>query len=261
VTVTLPPDLTVTKMNNVSNSVALGNSFDWTITVTNSGVADALFADGETILSDPLPAGATYNPILIIGGGVFSPLACAINSGTLTCIANGGAVILSEGDFFTVTVTATPTVAGSLANTATVDPNGVVTELNETNNTGSNTVTVVAPPSITKSFSPNPVFVGSTSTVTFTITNPNTSTGLMTLSTDPLPTGFKFRYAQPRSQLGGLGLTPAAGYHFTFTGGTIPETGTVQLPGRGSTRGLKGQYNKCQLSNGGTGTWPVLTDC
>ena len=51
-------DLIVTKTNNASGSVVLGNSFNWTITVSNTGIADALFANGSVIVSDTLPGAA-----------------------------------------------------------------------------------------------------------------------------------------------------------------------------------------------------------
>jgi LPXTG-site transpeptidase (sortase) family protein len=61
----------------------------------------------------------------------------------LSCSANG-AVSIPASTSFTVTVDVTPTAIGSLANTATVDPNNVIPESDETHNTGANTVTVSA---------------------------------------------------------------------------------------------------------------------
>src|SRR5258708_19860391 len=57
-----------------------------------------------------------------------------------------------------------------------------------TGNTASDTLTVLAAPSIGKAFAPNPISVGGVSTLTFTITNPNGSTALTGLAfTDSLP--------------------------------------------------------------------------
>ena len=55
------PDLRVTKGNNVGGNVAVGISFNWTLLVTNPGLANATFASGQTILSDPLPAGHLWD--------------------------------------------------------------------------------------------------------------------------------------------------------------------------------------------------------
>jgi LPXTG-site transpeptidase (sortase) family protein len=260
VTVNLPPDLTVTKTNNVSGSVALGNSFDWTITVTNAGVADAVFADGHTIVSDPLPAGATYNPILIMGGGIFSQLACAINGGTLSCTASGGAVTLSEGASFSVTVAVTPTAAGSLANTATVDPNGDITELDEASNSSTNVLTVVAPALIEKQFIPEDIVVGGTSTLTFTIFNPNTGVDLTGVAfTDPLPSGLQVA-SPPTPSTSGCGapaFNPAAtDTVISFSGGTIAASAscTISVTVTATTSGTKSNTTgNVTSTNGGTG--------
>jgi hypothetical protein len=55
-------DLIVTKTNNVSGNVAVGNSFNWTITVDNTGAAAGVFGLGNVILSDTLPGAAGYYP-------------------------------------------------------------------------------------------------------------------------------------------------------------------------------------------------------
>ena len=139
-------DLTVTKSNNVSGTVAPNAPFDWTITVTNSGNGTASFADTQVILSDPLPGAASYGTVTLTNGSTppTGTINCSITGTTLTCAANG-AVTFPASASFSITFTVTPTAAGDLANTVTVDPNNSVSESNETNNTGSNTVTVLAP--------------------------------------------------------------------------------------------------------------------
>jgi hypothetical protein len=130
VTVSLPPDLTVAKTNNVSGSLALGGSFNWTITVTNGGVADALFADTDVILSDSLPGADGYYPqgALTVTPSSASPtgaINCSITGSALSCAASG-AVTISEGASFSVTVVTNSIRRWQSSNTAAVDPNGVV---------------------------------------------------------------------------------------------------------------------------------------
>src|SRR5206468_3508587 len=77
-------------------------------------------------------------------------LAGAIGSSDLSVTANSGTIILAAGGGFDVTFTATPSAIGTYANprsggSATVDPNGNVTESNEANNSFSDSVTVTAP--------------------------------------------------------------------------------------------------------------------
>ena len=143
------PELSVTKSDSVSGSLPLGSSFNWTLTAANTGTGAAIFASGQVILRDPLPANASY-AAPIVGGivNVANPAAisCAVDvSSVLTCTASGAAVTLGAvNGSFIVTIPVNPTAAGSLANTATVDPNNVVIESNEGNNTGSDTVAVVS---------------------------------------------------------------------------------------------------------------------
>jgi len=142
------PDLSLSKANNTAGTIVLGATFTWTLTVSNTGTASAVFADGDLILSDPLPANATYgaptvtNPVNVINS---ANIACAITAGTLACSASGAAVTVGAAGGFAVAYTATPTATGSLTNTATVDPDALISEINESNNTGTDVVTATAP--------------------------------------------------------------------------------------------------------------------
>ena len=188
------PNLTITKTNAVSDAVVLGDSFTWTITVTNSGTSAADFAIGEIILSDSLPTGATYAVTSSPAG-----TNCAIDgSNVLTCTPTGSPLSIATSGSLTVAISVTPTSIGSLANTATVDPNNEIAESNETDNTGSNTVTVSAPNlTITKTNTvSDAVVLGDSFTWTITVTNSGTSAadfaiGEIILS-DSLPTGATY---------------------------------------------------------------------
>ncbi len=264
VTVTLPPDLAVTKTNNVSGSLALGNSFDWTITVTNNGVADASFADANSILMDTLPGAAGYYPqgALTVIPGATSPsgtIDCSITGTALGCAANGP-VSLAEGASFSVTFTVTPSAAGSLVNTATVDPGSAVTELDETNNSSADTVTVIAPPSIEKQFIPEIIAVGDTSALTFTISNTNAGTDLTGVAfTDSLPVGLQVANP-PNVSVSGCGspvFSPSAGdTTLTFGSGTITASGScsISVDVVATTSGRKNNTTgNVSSTNGGTG--------
>jgi uncharacterized repeat protein (TIGR01451 family) len=239
------PDLAVTKTNNAaSNTLNLGGSFTWTLTVSNTGSADATFNSGQTILSDPLPANATYGtPAVgtktnISGTGSIS---CAITTGTLACTASGGTVIFgaSTGSF-PVTLSTTPTSTTSLANTATVDPNNNVTEGDETNNTGSNTVTVNAPDlKITKTNTiSNTAVLGKTFTWTLTVSNTGsadaTFTTGQTILSDPLPANAT--YGTPAVGTT-TGISGAGTINCAITSGTLACTASGGSVTIGATTG------------------------
>ncbi|MEI6462338.1 MAG: hypothetical protein WCO33_01555 [bacterium] len=158
------PDLTVTKTNNTNGSALVGDSFNWILTITNTGVNVAGFGGGDVVLSDQLPSsGATYGtPIVVKGSGVTGTIACNIQSNNLSCTSgsNNNHLNIHSGETVTITIPVTPTAVGSLVNPRTahgckVDPsfedhpNGNINETNENNNECSNTVTVSAKPTLT----------------------------------------------------------------------------------------------------------------
>jgi LPXTG-site transpeptidase (sortase) family protein len=141
-------DLVISKTNSTAGAGLVGAAFTWTLTVSNNGTASAVFTNSQRILSDPLPSGATYGAPSATVTGITGNVTCSVSGGppgTLYCDSNGGTTI-AAGQSFTVTISVTPTATGSLANTATVDPNTLIAESDETNNTGANTVTVSASP-------------------------------------------------------------------------------------------------------------------
>src|SRR5581483_10222375 len=102
-----------------------------------------------------------------------------------------------------------------------------------TGNTGSDTLTVLAAPSIAKAFSPNPIAVGGVSTLTFTLTNSNAGTSLTGVAfSDTFPAGLQVA-ATPNASTSGCGsptFAPAAGNTaLSFSGGTIAASGTCTV--------------------------------
>lgn len=53
-------DLQAAKSNAIGGVGTIGTAFDWTVSITNIGVGNAVFANGETIFKDDLPIGPTY---------------------------------------------------------------------------------------------------------------------------------------------------------------------------------------------------------
>ncbi len=146
------PDLTVTKTNNVSGTVALGGNWSWILHIANAGLNPAAFATGNTIALDNLPNGnVTYgSPVLANVSGVVGTLVPAIDGSANLSVTASGTVTLNSGGSFDVQFTATPTAQGTFGNprnggVCVVDPNNNVSESNEGNNSATNGVVVTCP--------------------------------------------------------------------------------------------------------------------
>ena len=178
-------DLTLSKANNVSGSAVVGQSWNWTLTAANTG-SPATFTAGQTIISDNLPnSNITYgtptvqNVSNITGSANIS---CSIVSNDLTCVANGGSVTFASdigASNFDVVFSATAQAVGTYQNPRTgggiaqIDPNSLIAESNESNNSpAANTVTVGKANTTTtiNSDNPDPSVVGQPVTVTWSVT-------------------------------------------------------------------------------------------
>src|SRR5262249_41551211 len=136
--------------------------------------------------------------------------------GTTISVANGN---LPASGTCNISVDVVATATGVLTNTT-----GNVTSTNGgTGGTASATLTVIAPPSIAKSFAASVIIVGGDTTLTFTITNPNTTTALTGVAvSDTLPAGLVVA-ATPNvaNTCTGLVIATAGAGTISLTGGSI----------------------------------------
>lgn len=151
------PDLTATKTNTAGGSGNVGSTFQWQITVTNQGTAEATF-EGEAfearlVFADVLPIGADYGSVTFDDSDLASGSAmCELQSQDeiLGLVCYGApSVTLAPGDRISVSVDVTPTELGELQNPREfegticgADPSNVITESIETNNECEDVVTV-----------------------------------------------------------------------------------------------------------------------
>jgi len=125
---------------------------------------------------------------------------------------------------------------------------------------------VIAPPSITKSFTPQPIIVGGVTTLVVHVTNPNAGTALTGVAfTDPFPAGLSVA-ANLNAATSGCGaptFAPAAGdTSLTFSGGTVAASGTctVTVDVTPSTSGTKvNTTGNVTSTNGGSGNTGTTT--
>jgi hypothetical protein len=177
-------DLTLSKANNVSGSAVVGQSWNWTLTAANTG-SPATFTNGQTIISDNLPNSninygtpTAQNFSNITGSANIS---CSIVSNDLTCVANGGNVTFDSNigaSSFDVVFSATAQAAGTYQNPRTgggiaqIDPNNLVVESNESNNSPTANTVTVGKANTTTSITadlPDPSVVGEPVTVQWSV--------------------------------------------------------------------------------------------
>jgi uncharacterized repeat protein (TIGR01451 family) len=226
-------------------TIPLNGTSVLTFTITNPNTTTAFTGVAFT---DTLPAGLTVptGSSAVCGGGTLTTT--APNMIALT----GGAIAASGNCSFTVTVTGT--TAGVKNNTT-----GTVSAANGGTGGSSNTatITVLAPPTIAKSFGAPNIPLNGTTSLTFTVTNPNSTVGLTGVSfTDTLPAGLTTPNNAGSSQCGGT-LTVTGTNQIVLSGATVPQGAncTFSVTVTGTTGGVKNNVTTpASSTNGGTGT-------
>jgi LPXTG-site transpeptidase (sortase) family protein len=233
-------------------SIPLGSSAEMDILINNPNT----IALTDVTFNDTLPAGMTLTSI---------PNATQCNGGTVAWDSSSGVLSLSGGSLSAksnCTVVASVTGASALVyeNSVDVTANGAGESL--TSNTSTASLTVVAPPEISKSFSPDAIIANAISTLTFQIQNPSdNSTSLTGVGfVDPLPTGVKVASVPNvsiSSDCGAATFNPAAGVtKLTMSGASIAvgATCTVSVDVTAANGGTFENTTEAVTStNGGTG--------
>lgn len=228
-------------------SIGLNGSTSLTFTITNPS-ANAV-AETGVAFTDNFPAGiavATPNGLTNTCGG------------TATAVAASGTVSLTAGTIAasnscTVTVSVTGTSSGQFTNTT-----GAVSSTNGgTGNTATANLTVATPPTITKAFGAASIPLNGTTSLTFTIANPNATITLSGLVfTDNLPAGLVV--ATPNnltSTCTGTATAVAGSGQVTLAAGTLAATAScsVAVNVTGTTVGVKNNSTQILSTEGGAG--------
>ena len=194
-------------------TITSGETTDLTITLSN-GNGGAITG---VALTDVYPTGVTN------AAAAPSTNTCG---GTVTATAGAGQLQLSGGTIpangsCIITLPVTSTAPGTHTNTIAA---GDVTSANAPPSTApaAASVTVVAPPTAAKSFGPQSIDPGSTSTLSIVITNSNPTAMTGVAFTDTYPSGFA-NAATPAASTscGGTVAADPGGSSLGFTGGTI----------------------------------------
>ena len=221
-------------------------SLTFTLANPNTGVS----ATGVAFFN-PLPSG------LVVASVPATTNTCG---GTLTATAGGSSISLSGSTInassnCAISVNVTSTTAGVKSDTT-----GGVTSTNESvDGAPSNTATinVLAPPTISKAFGTSSLAAGATTSLTFTLANPDTATQSGIAFSDTFPAGLTI--ASPSGLTGACGgsvTATAGGSSVTLSGGsltantncTIAVNVTDSTPG-----GITNTTGNVSSTQGGTG--------
>jgi uncharacterized repeat protein (TIGR01451 family) len=229
-----------------------GGTSTLTITLTNANAiafTGAAFTDvyPANLLNTATPGAAT-----------------TCTGGTVTAADNGTSLALSGGTIpangsCTVTVAVTSAVAGSYLNNT-----GSVTTANSGAGTAATaTLTVLAVPTVAKSFSPATIGTGGSSTLTVTLSNSNATAITGAALTDTYPSNL-LNAATPALTNTCVGTATAAanGSSLALSGGTIPASGSCTLTVK-VTSTVAGSYlnstGSVTTTNAGSGTAATAT--
>jgi hypothetical protein len=230
-------------------SIPVNGATTLTFTVQNNNGTSTLTGIG---FSDTLPAGlvvATPNGLSGACGGGAITATQATNVISLT----GSTLAANASCTFAVNVKGI--AAGAQNNTT----GNIASVEGGAGGTASANIAVVAPPSIAKTFNPNPISLNTNSTLTFTITNPaaNTVAEAGVGFTDTFPAGIVV--ATPNgltNTCGGVVTATAGTTSVTLAGGAIPTGAscTIAVTATGTARGnFTNTTGTVASINGGTG--------
>jgi fimbrial isopeptide formation D2 family protein/uncharacterized repeat protein (TIGR01451 family) len=224
---------------NVRSPVALSKGFS-PVSVNAGGTAqlDVIVANSNPIaltgaaFTDSFPSGlsAAGGAITVAGGSCTGFTPTTIAAGATTFALSSGTVPASTTCTFSVNV-----IASSAASFTNTMPAGAFTNSLNVTNTAAASATLLARPTIIKAFLPASVPVNGSSTLTFTITNPNAAQALTgTTFSDSFPANLVATGGTVTSAgTGCTGFTPttiaANATSFALTAGTLPAGGSCTV--------------------------------
>ena len=222
----------------------LSKAFSVSPTIVGSGVSRLTFTIRNVQPGNRALTNVSFADALPTGLEVVTPAATPANYGTtgagctgVTFAPTAGATTLNyaatnvaAGATCTAYVDVKATKAGQFDNVSGYITSAESGENKSANGYGTATLVAIGPPVLAKSFSPTSIVTGSTSTMSFTITNPNLSNSLsgigFTDSGAGWPAGLTVATSGPTSTCGGT-LSTTSPNSLTFSGGRWPQTPVV----------------------------------
>jgi uncharacterized repeat protein (TIGR01451 family)/fimbrial isopeptide formation D2 family protein len=230
-------------------TISLNGTTTLTFTITNPASNTA--AENGIAFSDTLTNGLQVASTPGVSNTCGGTVTAAANS---TTISITGGSIATPGATCTIVVNVTGTQAGSVSNTT-----GAVSSTNGGTGATSNTATlaVITPPTIAKAFGAAQIPNGGTTSLTFTIQNPNAGNALSGVAfTDNLPAGLVVASTPNlNNACGGTATAVGGSGSVSLSAGTIATNSscTVSVDVQGATSGVKNNSVQVTSTNGGTG--------
>jgi uncharacterized repeat protein (TIGR01451 family) len=241
----------------------------FTLSNPNPGVSgfDAV-ALVDAHFADTLPAGL----VIVNNGGFPAATTCTSTSGAalaLTAVDGTTAISLTGAELAvgascTVDVFVKGIAAGTWQNVSGFAGSTTSGDNKSASGFGTASITVIAPPAITKAFGATTILTNNTTSLSFTVSNPNVSTTLTGVAfTDTLPAGLVV--ATPNGLAGSCGggtITAAAGSGTVSLSGaslTALTTCSFSLNVLGTVAGTKNNSVTVTSTNGGTGNTATAT--
>lgn len=245
-TVLSPPS--ITKAFGAS-TIPLNGTTTLTFTLSNPNAATSLTGVGFT---DDLPSGLVFSIPFGESGTCIGSVSATAGGNSVSV---SGVTLAGGGSCSVVLQYVTGASAGTFINTT-----GAVSSANGgTGSTASATLTVLSPPSITKTFGASSIVVGGSTSLSFNISNPNPGTALTGVAfTDTLPSGLAV--SSPSNGLTGscgggtITATPGSG-SVSLSGATLATSGSCSFSVNvtGTAAGTENNQVQVTSTNGGTG--------
>lgn len=203
--------------------VAVGGTSTLTFTITNPNAETGATLNGISF-TDVFPNGLVINSPLTTTNTCGGTLQDS-NGNTLDAADTGiklNAGQLAPGASCTVSIVVQATTAGPHNNVS-----GIITATESGDNMTSTgyataTLTAVSPPNVSKLFSPNPIVVGSTAALTFTVSNPNQNDALSGIAfSDTYPGGLVNSSTASTTCSGGTASAIVGGNAVSLSGASL----------------------------------------
>jgi uncharacterized repeat protein (TIGR01451 family) len=189
------------------------------------GDMDTSAGDSNLSFTDTYPAGLVNATV---------PAASSTCGGIVTAVPGDGSFTFSGGNTAsstcTVTVNVTSASVGSYVNTLPAQSVTTMQTMNLVDVSATLDVTELTAPGVAKAFNPTSVTPGETSTLTITLTNPNSEAISGVAFTDNYPAGLA-NAATPNgaTTCGGIVTATPGGSSLALTGGTIPPNSSCTV--------------------------------